>query len=47
MLELLAQDVRAGLDAAVAERWQELVQFVEGLWDKSVTLETDISETAC
>jgi len=34
VLELLAQDVQAGLDAAVAEKRQELVRFVEGLWDK-------------
>src|SRR5262249_41920876 len=34
VLELFAQDVEAGSDAAVAERRQELVRFVEGLWDK-------------
>jgi type I restriction enzyme M protein len=34
VLELFAQDVQVGLDAAVAEKRQELVQFVEGLWDK-------------
>jgi type I restriction enzyme M protein len=34
VLELFAQDVQAGLDAAVAEKRQELVRFVEGLWDK-------------
>jgi type I restriction enzyme M protein len=34
VLELLAQDVQAGLDAAVAEKRQELVRFMEGLWDK-------------
>jgi type I restriction enzyme M protein len=34
VLELFAQDVQAGLDAAVSERRQALVQFVEGLWDK-------------
>jgi type I restriction enzyme M protein len=34
VLELFAQDVQAGLDAAVSERRQELVRFVEGLWDK-------------
>jgi type I restriction enzyme M protein len=39
VLELFAQDVQAGLDAAVAERRQELVRFIEGLWDKyQVTL---------
>jgi type I restriction enzyme M protein len=41
VLELLAQDVQAGLDAAVAEKRQELVRFIEGLWDKyRVTLES-------
>ena len=34
VLELFAQDVQAGLDAAVSEKRQELVSFVEGLWDK-------------
>jgi type I restriction enzyme M protein len=34
VLELLAQDVQAGLDAAMAEKRQELVRFIEGLWDK-------------
>jgi type I restriction enzyme M protein len=34
VLELFAQDVQAGLDAAVSEKRQELVRFVEGLWDK-------------
>jgi type I restriction enzyme M protein len=34
VLELFAQDVQAGLDAAVGERRQELVRFVESLWDK-------------
>ena len=34
VLELLAQDVQAGLDAAVGEKRQELVRFVEGLWNK-------------
>jgi type I restriction enzyme M protein len=34
VLELLAQDVQAGLDAAIAEKWQELVRFIEGLWEK-------------
>jgi type I restriction enzyme M protein len=41
VLELLAQDVQAGLDAAMAEKRQELVRFIEGLWDKyRVTLES-------
>lgn len=34
VLELFAQDVQAGLDAAVAEKRQELVRFIEGMWDK-------------
>jgi type I restriction enzyme M protein len=34
VLELFAQNVQAGLDAAVAEKRQELVRFIEGLWDK-------------
>ena len=33
-LELFAQDVQAGLDAAVAEKRQGLVRVIEGLWDK-------------
>jgi type I restriction enzyme M protein len=34
VFELFAQDVQTGLDAAVNEKRQELVWFVEGLWDK-------------
>ncbi len=34
VLELFEQDVQASLDSAVAEKRQELVRFVEGLWDK-------------
>ena len=34
VLELFAQDVQASLDAVVAEKRQELVRFIEGLWDK-------------
>jgi len=34
VLDLFAQDVHAGLDAAVNEKRQELVRFVEGVWDK-------------
>jgi type I restriction enzyme M protein len=34
VLELFAQDVQSGLDAAVSEKRQELVRFVEELWDK-------------
>lgn len=34
VLELFAQDVQAGLDAALAEKRQALVRLIEGLWDK-------------
>jgi type I restriction enzyme M protein len=34
VLELLALDVLGELDAALAEKYQELVRFIEGLWDK-------------
>ncbi len=34
VLELFMQDIRVGLNAAVAAREQILVQFIEGLWDK-------------
>jgi type I restriction enzyme M protein len=34
VLELFAHDVQTGLDAAVAEKRQDLVRFIEGLWDK-------------
>jgi type I restriction enzyme M protein len=34
VLELLQQDVQAGLDASVSEKWQLLARFVEAMWDK-------------
>lgn len=34
VIELFAQDVQAGLTAAVNEKRQELVRFLEGVWDK-------------
>jgi hypothetical protein len=34
VLELFAQDVREGLDVAVAEKRQELVRYIEALWGK-------------
>ena len=34
VLELFAQDVRSGLDVAVTEKRQVIVQFIENLWDK-------------
>ena len=41
VLELFAQDVQTGLDAAVSEERQGLVRFIEVLWDKyGVTLTT-------
>lgn len=41
VLELVAQDVRAGLDAAMAVKLKEAVCYIEGLWDKyRVTLAT-------
>jgi type I restriction enzyme M protein len=45
VLELFAQDMQAGLDVAVAEKRQELVRYVEGMWDKyRVTLPSLRSE---
>jgi hypothetical protein len=34
VLDLMAQDALAGLNAAVAARRQELVRFIENVWDK-------------
>lgn len=34
VLEIFAQDVQAGLDAAVSEKRQELVRLIDALWDK-------------
>lgn len=34
VLELFAWDVQAGLETALADKRQELVRFIEGLWDK-------------
>jgi len=34
VLDLMAEDARAGLDAAVAARRQDLIRFLETLWDK-------------
>ena len=42
VLELFAQDVQAGLDAAVSEKREELMRFVEGLWDKYRVTLTDL-----
>jgi type I restriction enzyme M protein len=39
VLDLMAEDARAGLDAAVAARRQGLIRFLQNLWDKyGVTL---------
>jgi type I restriction enzyme M protein len=34
VLQLFEQDIKAGLDAAVSEKLQAAVLFVQGLWDK-------------
>ena len=34
VLELFVQDVQAGLDASLADKRQELVRFIERVWDK-------------
>jgi type I restriction enzyme M protein len=34
VLELFAQDVQIGLDAAVSEKQHALIRFVEGMWEK-------------
>lgn len=43
VLDLLADDVRAVLDDALAEKRQELVRFVEGLWEKYADSMTQIT----
>lgn len=42
VLELFAQDIGSSLDGAVAEKRQELVRFVEKLWDKYHVTLTDL-----
>jgi type I restriction enzyme M protein len=37
VLELFAQDLQAGLDAAATDRRQAMVRFIEGLWEKYAT----------
>jgi type I restriction enzyme M protein len=44
VLELFAQDVQVGLDAAVGEKRQELVQIVESWWDKYRVTLTDLRD---
>jgi type I restriction enzyme M protein len=45
VLELFAEDVQAGLDAAVVEKRQELVRYIEGLWDKYRVTLTELRVT--
>ena len=44
VLELFAQDVQEGLDAAVVEKRQELVRYIEVLWDKYRVTLTNLRE---
>lgn len=44
VLELFAQDVQIRLDAAVNEKRQELVRFLEGVWDKYRVTLVDLRE---
>jgi type I restriction enzyme M protein len=44
VLELFAQDVQVSLDATVSEKRQELVRFVENLWDKYCVTLTDLRD---
>ena len=43
VLDLFAQDLQSGLTAAVAEKRQELMRFIEGLWDKYRVTLTDLN----
>jgi type I restriction enzyme M protein len=45
VLDLFAHDMQAGLDAAVGEKRQELVRFIEGLWEKYRVTLTDLRES--
>jgi type I restriction enzyme M protein len=42
VLELFAEDVQAGLDAAMAVKRQELAHFIEALWGKYAITLTDL-----
>jgi type I restriction enzyme M protein len=44
VLELLAQDVQAGLDSAVSEKSQECIDFLANLWDKYRVPLTQVSK---
>ncbi|KAA6232941.1 hypothetical protein FP507_07690 [Chlorobium phaeovibrioides] len=44
VLELFVQDLQLGLDSAVREKQQELVEFVENLWDKYALSLTVLTE---
>lgn len=43
VLELFAKDIQSGLDAAMSEKRQQLVRFIEGLWDKYRVTLTDLT----
>jgi type I restriction enzyme M protein len=49
VLDLMAEDAKSGLDAVVAARRQELIRFLENLWDKYwvtiKSIENDRDET--
>lgn len=47
VMELFAQDVRAGLDAAVVEKRLEVVTFIEELWDKYRVTLTTLKDDRC
>lgn len=44
VLELFCQDLQAGLDGAVRDKQQELVRFVEILWDKYRVALTELKD---
>jgi hypothetical protein len=43
VLELFAQDMQVGLDSTAAEKREDLMRFVEGLWDKYRVALTDLA----
>ncbi|MEI6644690.1 MAG: N-6 DNA methylase [bacterium] len=43
VLDLFAQDIQSGLDAAMSEKRQQLVRFIEGIWDKYRVTLTDLT----
>ena len=44
MLELLAQDVQAGLDSAVSEKSQKCIDFLANLWGKYCVPLTQVAQ---